>query len=673
MQHFSIGSQNTGDRAVATTKLSTTIEQPEPLETFDIGFMDELNRHSSLRPDVPQSSEASCLALPTAQERSIRSRSNLEHLQTPSTGIQHLAQSSNVIGIGNKPSRLAEITSESMFVKIRPKRASFVVDDSTWAKGGGALRISSGLVAGADIGSISTVGFNEVSIQTVTAGSMQLNGRDLQNASDMQMAKDNRGITPMLTGSVETQEQHTTPGISNILSIPYGVSSQNAQSQVVSTPYRTMTMKLIPQSSLDNRGESRILEFQPPVGPTLKDGAPVEVDSQIKPGNSSKSNLDTSDLQGGQNVAAFTENATLLSEEHHGNGLSATDANRVYVTSLSPEIMVAGNLGSNSALKTSNTVRDGMMQTPSPRIAASVRGVTDQSINPKASDPLTSPPILRDLVGVSPATLEPTSAATRITSSSIEDTAKAAKAMGSYLPTGHASTLKSTEQGTLSAEALTSIAAVKPSSYKVSQSEAPSLYALKAAHPAHTLGLNSISQTPPNPLKIDRDQIADHPVVNPILFPVTPALSTGFPLHAGPALTNPFHHMDNVTSNAHPEFTSSVRSLEASLPHNESGISIVSARLIEGKVDASMLADSMDSLTSLRPHLASLQLFMTQSGAPIKQVTIDLEGGERRSPNDDQRQNPSGSGERRTPPIDTVRKVFPTIESMNSGNVDIRV
>ncbi len=100
-------------------------------------------------------------------------------------------------------------------------------------------------------------------------------------------------------------------------------------------------------------------------------------------------------------------------------------------------------------------------------------------------------------------------------------------------------------------------------------------------------------------------------------------------------IDNPFQRMDTFTGPHHLRFTPSIRNLEAGVPETGQGVSTVSARLVDGKINASMSTITVDSASSISTQLPSLHAFMAEGGVPLKQVTINMEAGQRgHSPQD---------------------------------------
>lgn len=133
-----------------------------------------------------------------------------------------------------------------------------------------------------------------------------------------------------------------------------------------------------------------------------------------------------------------------------------------------------------------------------------------------------------------------------------------------------------------------------------------------------------------------------------------------------------FERMDTSAVSTHLSFTPSIRSLTASLMDAGQGVSQVSARLVDGKLDASMSAVTQDSVSSISDQLPSLHAFMAEGGVSLRQVTISMDTSQRGqsqqdSQEPDQGLRSSGQGYQVTPAGASSEN-----RDSHAGSIDVR-
>lgn len=136
---------------------------------------------------------------------------------------------------------------------------------------------------------------------------------------------------------------------------------------------------------------------------------------------------------------------------------------------------------------------------------------------------------------------------------------------------------------------------------------------------------------------------------------------------------NHFHHLDDSGSSTLHQMTSPIRSLEAAIPQNEEGISTVSAKLVAGKVSASVTTSSSDSAFSLGAQLPSLHMYLADSGTPLKEVTIVLDNGERSGSSQQQPESQRQQSREPASLIQATQEALPDSRDFLPGRISIRV
>ncbi len=563
---------------------------------------------------------------------------------------------------------------QALSARRQTKTSSFV-RDSNFVKGMQEPAINKGKVMSTGSDHITSVDLGGAAPGLEKAASLQLNGQSLSNRSHPGLALGDSGATEMTTGALQANEYEKSLGMVDPVSDALIGSGQSTRSHVDPKPNASLTSgSSISFSTSRVWGRSKTVESHTSTGSRFPQQAQVQIAMQSIHGVASSASLNSGNEHASETRTSDASIAKLLAGWQRNDGSSPIDPDSAHHATVPARTLVEANLTDLQDFNTATLVHAGEMTSQSTHIASTESRLSGGSTEAEIPAVPISLTLSGELRGVSPATQEAISATIGVMPAINEDAAKTGSAAGVYGSEQSNSTMKNSEKGMSSLGDQTSAKTTKSSRHEIGQSQMSSSREQRAVQPLHTYESNGTSPMPLNAMMSNPDQMTDRPATSQGLLPSANAFPRTEPaLDSGSSLTNPFHRMDNVVSYTHPQFTSSVRSLEASLPQNDSGISTVSARLIEGRVSASLLTDSAESLASLGAHLGSLHSFMAESGTPISQVTIGLEGGDRRGSTHDQRESPQGSREEHRSPMGTAQEVFTQTHNLISGNVDIRV